>query len=87
MSHDALATAPMRGERSTRLSVLLLPWSLAAVFVLLIGWFRNINLLVLLGYLLAVVPMLNLLAASRALRGLRAAGGSPNPSTPEFPAR
>ena len=55
-----------------RLSVLLLPWSLAAVFVLLIGWFRNINLLVLLGYLLAVVPMLNLLAASRALRGLRA---------------
>ncbi len=71
MANDG-PTAPARGERSTRLPILLLPWSLAAAFVLLIGWFRNINLLVLLGYLLAAVPLLNLLAAAWPLRGLRA---------------
>ena len=68
MGNDA---PPARG-RSTRLSVLLLPWSVAAAFGLLIGWFRNINLLVLLGYLLAAIPLLNLAAAARTLRGLRA---------------
>ena len=50
MSHNALPAT--RGRRSARFSFLLLPWSLATAFVLLIGWFRNINLLVLLGYCL-----------------------------------
>ena len=39
---------------------------------MLIGWLRSINLLVLLGYLLAAVPLLNALAAARPLRGLTA---------------
>jgi uncharacterized protein (DUF58 family) len=55
-----------------RLPIVAFPWALATVFVLLIGWFRNINLLLLLGYLLAAVPLLNALAAIRPLRGLRA---------------
>ena len=38
--------------------------------MLVIGWFRNINLLVLLGYLLAVVPLLNMAAAAWMLRRL-----------------
>ena len=59
------------GRRPTRLSVLVV-WAFAAAFMLLIGWFRNINLLVLLGYLLAVVPLLNAAAAAWMLRGLQA---------------
>jgi uncharacterized protein (DUF58 family) len=55
-----------------RFPIIALPWALATAFVLLIGWFRNINLLLLLGYLLAAVPLLNALAAGRPLRGLRA---------------
>ena len=58
------------GKRTLRLSIIAIPWILAALFVLLIGWLRNINLLMLLGYLLAAIPVLNLLAATRALRGL-----------------
>jgi uncharacterized protein (DUF58 family) len=59
------------GKEPTRLAVLV-AWLLAAAFALAIGWFRNINLLVLLGYLLAAVPLLNLLAARWTLLGLRA---------------
>jgi uncharacterized protein (DUF58 family) len=69
MGNDA---RPVRGERSTRLPIHLLSWSLAAAFLLLIGWFRNINLLVLLGYLLVAIPLLNLAGAVQMLRGLRA---------------
>jgi uncharacterized protein (DUF58 family) len=54
-----------------RFPIIAFPWALATAFVLLIGWFRNINLLLLLGYLLAAVPLLNALAADRPLRGLR----------------
>ncbi len=57
--------------RTYRLSVIAYAWGLAAAFVLLIGWFRNINLLILLGYLLAAIPLLNALTAGRPLRGLR----------------
>ena len=86
MANDG-PTAPARGERSTRLPILLLPWSLAAAFVLLIGWFRNINLLVLLGYLLAAVPLLNLLAATRRHARAAAGGGTRRPSTTACPHR
>jgi uncharacterized protein (DUF58 family) len=57
---------------TTRLPIIAFPWALATAFVLLIGRFRNINLLMLLGYLLAAVPLLNALAAGWPLRGLRA---------------
>ena len=55
-----------------RFSLVALPWAFAVAFVLLIGLFRNINLLLLLGYLLLAVPLLNVLAAALPLRGLRA---------------
>jgi uncharacterized protein (DUF58 family) len=55
-----------------RLPIIAFPWAIATVFVLLIGWYRNINLLLLLGYLLAAIPLLNALAAGRPLRGLAA---------------
>ena len=41
------------------------------MFVLLIGWFRTINLLVLLGYLMVGMLLLNALAAARILRNLQ----------------
>ncbi|HVS38245.1 MAG TPA: DUF58 domain-containing protein [Gemmataceae bacterium] len=62
----------IRWQRTTHLSAHLLYWSLAAVFVLLIGLVRNINLLVLLGYLVVAIPLLNLAAAVQMLRGLHA---------------
>jgi uncharacterized protein (DUF58 family) len=55
-----------------RLPILLYPWAFAVAFALLIGLFRNINLLLLLGYLLLAVPLLNVLTAAWPLRGLRA---------------
>jgi uncharacterized protein (DUF58 family) len=54
-----------------RFPIVALPWALAATFVLLIGLFRNINLLVLLGYLMAALFFLNALAAAKRLRALR----------------
>ena len=53
-SHD-----PRSDLWTFRIPVIALPWVFAAAFLLLIGWFRSINLLVLLGYLLAAVPLLN----------------------------
>lgn len=55
-----------------RFSIVALPWAFAVAFVLVIGLFRNINLLLLLGYLLLAVPLLNVLTAALPLRGLRA---------------
>ncbi len=55
-----------------RIPIVAFSWALALTFVLLIGWFRNINLLVLLGYLMAAVLFLNAWAATRLLRTLRA---------------
>jgi uncharacterized protein (DUF58 family) len=59
-------------QRTFRFPMIAFPWALATAFVLLIGWFRNINLLLLFGYLLAAIPLLNALAAGKPLRGLRA---------------
>ncbi len=59
-------------DRPPRRRSLIVAWSLAAVFVLGVGLFRNINLLVLLGCIMVVVPLLNLRAAARMVRGLQA---------------
>ena len=63
----------MRNDKWTfRIPITTCSWALAVTFVLLIGWFRSINLLVLLGYLMAGILLLSALAAARVLRDLRA---------------
>ncbi|MGH7171223.1 MAG: DUF58 domain-containing protein [Gemmataceae bacterium] len=69
------SSAPLRvaGKRGTRL----LPWAgrcflLVALVLLGIGVLRRINLLILLADALLVMAFLNLLAAGRSVRGLRA---------------
>ena len=71
--------------RTIHLPIIAFPWALATAFALLIGRFRNINLLMLLGYLLAAVPLLNALTAGWPLRGLRARRRIARPIYAELP--
>ncbi len=67
-----LGRVPDPNAKQPRRGSLIVAWMLATVFVLGVGLFRNINLLVLLGCFLVVIPLLSLRAASRMVRGLHA---------------
>src|SRR5438045_2527247 len=47
-------------------------WVLATIGLWLTGWFKGINLILLLGYLLLALLVLNWFAARRSLRGVAA---------------
>ncbi len=61
---------PDEARRSLRLTRPGWSWLLTAAVLLALGLAKNINLLTLLGYFLAVVVLLNLVLAGRGLRGL-----------------
>ena len=57
--------SPALGLRQTREGKY---WLLISVFLLVVGFFKNINLLLLLGYLLFVIAACNAVLAGRRLR-------------------